>query len=173
MTLTRNGALTDRALETLARRAGEALGRRGWTAATAESCTGGWVAKALTDVPGSSGWFGTGFVTYSNSAKQALLAVPAPMLDEHGAVSEEVVRHMAASARRQAQADVAVAISGVAGPGGGTAAKPVGTVWFAWADPAGVEAQRRRLDGDRDAVRRQSVAVALEGLIERVEREGR
>ena len=157
-------------LTVLAERAGEALARRGWTASTAESCTGGWVAKALTDVAGSSGWFGTGFVTYSNAAKRTLLSVRAETLERQGAVSEAVVTQMAEGARRLAEADVAVAISGIAGPGGGTDEKPVGTVWFAWAGPDGVTAEQCRFDGDRDAVRRRSVARALEGLIALVER---
>jgi nicotinamide-nucleotide amidase len=152
-------------LEPLAGRLGEALAARGWRAATAESCTGGWIAKVITDVAGSSGWFGTGWVTYSNEAKTRLLGVPAALIDAEGAVSEAVVRAMAAAARKRAGADLAVAVSGVAGPGGGTAAKPVGLVWFAWASPLGVEAESRRFAGGRDAVRAQSVAHALRGLI--------
>jgi nicotinamide-nucleotide amidase len=166
-----DSASTDEALESLARRAGQALARRRWTAATAESCTGGWIAKALTDVPGSSAWFGTGFVTYSNAAKTSLLSVPDETLARHGAVSEPVVVALAEQARRRAEADVAVAVSGVAGPDGGTPAKPVGTVWFAWAGPDGVSAEQCRFDGNRDAVRRQSVAYALEGLIALAERD--
>lgn len=161
---------TDQVIESLARRAGDALMRRGWTVATAESCTGGWIAKALTDIAGSSAWFGTGFVTYSNAAKTSLLAVPDETLATHGAVSEPVVVAMAEQARRRGGADVAVSVSGIAGPGGGTAAKPVGTVWFAWAGPGGVAAEQRRFDGDRDAVRRRSVAHALEGVIAIAER---
>lgn len=154
----------DAALRSLAQRLGEALGAAGWTAATAESCTGGWIAKAITDVPGSSEWFGAGFVVYSNDAKTATLAVPADLIARHGAVSEPVVRALAERARERAAADVAVAVSGVAGPGGGTADKPVGTVWFAWASPSGVRAERLQIDGDRERVRRRSVAHALEGL---------
>ena len=157
---------TDAELESLARRLGDALAARGWSAASAESCTGGWIAKAITDVPGSSGWFGAGFVVYSNEAKTALLAVPAELIARHGAVSEAVVVALAERARECAAADVAVAVSGVAGPGGGTAEKPIGTVWFGWAGPDGTTAARRRFGGDREGVRRQAVAHALLGLID-------
>jgi nicotinamide-nucleotide amidase len=153
-------------LEGLALRLGGALAARGWHVATAESCTGGWIAKAITDVAGSSNWFGTGWVTYSNAAKTRLLGVPADVIDAQGAVSEAVVRAMAETARRNAGAELAVAVSGVAGPGGGTAAKPVGLVWFAWAAPGGVRAESRNFAGDREAVRRQAVAHALRGLLE-------
>jgi nicotinamide-nucleotide amidase len=131
--------------------------------ATAESCTGGWIAKACTDVAGSSGWFERGFVTYSNESKQEMLGVPAEILDQHGAVSEPVVREMALGALRYSRAHWSVAVSGIAGPTGGSADKPVGTVWFAWAGP-----QQRLLTrschfaGDRDAVRRQTVEMALQ-----------
>ncbi|HEU4617533.1 MAG TPA: CinA family protein [Gammaproteobacteria bacterium] len=162
-----SGRLFSDELESLARELGAALGARGWHVATAESCTGGWIAKAITDVAGSSGWFGAGWVTYSNGAKTSLLGVPAELIEAHGAVSEAVVRAMADGARRKSQADVAVAVSGVAGPGGGTAAKPVGLVWFAWASPDGVEAESCRFRGDRESVRRRSVAHALRGLIAR------
>lgn len=156
---------SDEHLASLARRLGDTLSARRWTVATAESCTGGWIAKAITDVPGSSGWFGAGYVVYSNAAKREMLGVPPELLAEHGAVSEPVVAALADEARRRAGADLAVAVSGVAGPGGGSADKPVGTVWFAWAAPAGTKTSRVRLDGDRDAVRRQSVAWALDGLV--------
>jgi nicotinamide-nucleotide amidase len=155
---------SDRTLAALAQRAGEALLARGFRAATAESCTGGWVAKALTDVPGSSRWFDTGFVTYTNGAKMRELGIEESLLAEHGAVSEAVVCALATAARRRAGVDVAVAISGIAGPGGGSAAKPVGTVWFAWAFPDGLASEQRRFAGGRDAVRRFAVAHALEGL---------
>ena len=161
---------TDAELESLARRLGEALLARGWSAASAESCTGGWIAKAVTDVPGSSGWFGAGFVVYSNAAKTALLGVPPALIARHGAVSEPVVVALAEHARERAAADLAVAVSGVAGPGGGTPEKPVGTVWFGWAGPDGTSAERRRFDGDRESVRRQTVAHALLGLIDRASR---
>jgi nicotinamide-nucleotide amidase len=155
---------SDEVLEKLARSVGEALLARGWHATTAESCTGGWIAKALTDIPGSSLWFTTGYVTYANEAKTRELDVPAELLAAHGAVSEPVVAAMAAAARERARADVAVAVSGIAGPDGGSAEKPVGTVWFAWAFPDGLESDERRFTGDREAVRRFAVAHALEGL---------
>lgn len=136
--------------------------------ATAESCTGGWIAKALTDVSGSSGCFAYGIVSYSNAAKESLLGVRAATLARHGAVSEAVVREMAEGVLERSGADFGVAVSGIAGPGGGSPDKPVGTVWFAWTRraPAGAEgrAAMRRLTGDRAAIRAQSVIVALEGL---------
>jgi nicotinamide-nucleotide amidase len=157
---------SDKELETLALKLGRALHVRGWRLAAAESCTGGWIAKALTDVAGSSQWFEGCVVSYSNAAKTELLGVPADVLTAHGAVSEQTVRAMADGARRRFAADLAVAVSGVAGPGGGTPDKPVGTVHFAWAVPNGVTAARRVFAGGREAVRRQTVAVALERLIE-------
>jgi nicotinamide-nucleotide amidase len=156
---------SDAVLAALARSLGDALLARGWRSAAAESCTGGWVAKAMTDIPGSSRWFGTGFVTYANDAKTRELGVPESLLAAHGAVSEPVAAAMAAGVRQRAGADVAVAVSGIAGPGGGTAEKPVGTVWFAWAFPEGVRSECRVFSGDREDVRRQAVAHALEGLI--------
>lgn len=142
--------------------------------ATAESCTGGWIAKSITDVPGSSGCFGYGIVSYSDAAKEALLDVKPSLIRDYGAVSEETVRGMAQGARRLSGADIAVAVSGIAGPGGGTVDKPAGTVWIGWAwragDDAQVEASLYRLAGDRDAVRRQSVLLALQGALERVSR---
>ncbi len=137
---------------------------------TAESCTGGWISKALTDVPGSSEWFETGFVAYGNGAKTALLGVLPAELEQHGAVSEAVVKAMALGALERAGADIAVAVSGIAGPDGGTPGKPVGTVWLAWAWRRGqsvhVQARRKSFKGDREAVRRKSVAGALSGLLE-------
>jgi len=133
--------------------------------ATAESCTGGWVAKILTDRAGSSAYLLAGIVTYSNDAKKELLGVADASLDAHGAVSEPVVREMVAGALTTTKADVAVAISGVAGPGGGSDDKPVGTVWFAWGhSPADTEAVVEYFSGDRDAVRRQAVLFALQGV---------
>lgn len=160
---------TDDDLYSLARRLGGELLRGGGMLAAAESCTGGWISKVVTDVPGSSQWFDRGFVTYSNAAKQEMLGVPAKALDRHGAVSEAVVESMAVGALRHSRANYAVAVSGVAGPDGGTPEKPVGTVWIAWAE-AGAALQCRRLcfDGDREAVRRQTVAVALEGVLKLV-----
>ena len=134
--------------------------------ATAESCTGGWVAKACTDVTGSSRWFECGFVTYSNAAKARDLGVSEHTLASHGAVSEATVREMAAGAVRVSGADVAVAISGIAGPDGGTPGKPVGTVWFAVASRRGAEivitAEMQLFAGDREAIRRGSVERALQ-----------
>ncbi|HSO06547.1 MAG TPA: nicotinamide-nucleotide amidohydrolase family protein [Pelomicrobium sp.] len=157
--------MDDTALTRLAAAVGEALTAKGWMLATAESCTGGWVARVATSVSGSSAWFERGFVTYSNGAKQEMLGVREATLAAAGAVSEETVAEMAAGALERSRAQVAVAVSGVAGPTGGTAAKPVGMVCFAWASPAGLRAETRRFDGDRDAIRRQSVAVALEGVL--------
>ncbi|TCS72352.1 nicotinamide-nucleotide amidase [Sulfuritortus calidifontis] len=151
-------------LDTLSMQLGEALLARGWRLATAESCTGGWVAQAVTAIAGSSNWFDRGFVTYSNEAKQDMLAVRADSLARHGAVSEAVVREMVAGALARSRADLALAISGIAGPTGGSAEKPVGTVWIAWGLRDGVQrAQRFHFDGDRTAVRRQSVLAALQG----------
>jgi len=157
------------ALVPLARRLGARLKRRGLMLATAESCTGGWIAQAVTSVPGSSEWFERGFVTYSNSAKRELLGVRASTLSRHGAVSEETAREMAAGALRRSRAQVAVAVTGVAGPGGGTRAKPVGMVCFAWALKKGdTQSTARRFRSGRESVRRQSVAAALLGLLERI-----
>lgn len=153
------------ALADLATRLAAALGRRGEWLATAESCTGGWVAKICTDVIGSSAWFERGFVTYSNDAKQELLGVSAETLERCGAVSEQTVREMAAGVLQHSHAQWALAISGLAGPGGGSREKPVGTVWFAWAGPDGwMMSRRSRFDGDREAVRRQAVATTLSVL---------
>jgi nicotinamide-nucleotide amidase len=145
---------------------GRALEARGWQAATAESCTGGLVAGAITDVAGSSGWFDRGFVTYSNDAKESMLGVPRALLEAHGAVSEETARAMADGALAHSRADVAVAITGIAGPGGATPGKPVGTVCFAFARRgAATRSFTRRLAGDRADVRAASVDIALEGLL--------
>jgi nicotinamide-nucleotide amidase len=160
----RGTAPSDELLGKLARNVGDALLARGWHAATAESCTGGWIAKALTDIQGSSLWFTTGYVTYANEAKIRELGVPEELLTSHGAVSEPVVTAMAAAAKDHARVDVTVAVSGIAGPDGGSAEKPVGTVWFAWAFPEGLKSEARRFTGDREAVRRFAVAYALEGL---------
>jgi nicotinamide-nucleotide amidase len=157
---------TDGDLETLALKLGRALHVRGWRLGLAESCTGGWIAKVLTDVAGSSQWFDGGVVAYSNAAKTAFLGVPSEVLTVHGAVSEEAVSAMVEGARKRFAADLAVAVSGIAGPGGGTADKPVGTVHLAWAAPSGVTAARRIFAGSREVVRRQAVALALERLVE-------
>lgn len=145
-----------------------ALLARGWLLATAESCTGGLIAGACTDLAGSSHWFERGFVSYSNAAKTELLGVPAELIAQHGAVSEPVARAMARGAVAHARAQVAVAVTGVAGPGGGSADKPVGTVWFGWQLPGRTETECRRFDGDRAAVRAQTVAHALAGLVRRI-----
>jgi len=155
----------DVTLEALATDLGRRLKAAGLMAAVAESCTGGWIAKALTDVPGSSGWFERGFVTYSDEAKQAMLGVRAATLGQHGAVSEAVVREMAEGAASWSRAQVTVAVSGIAGPDGGTPEKPVGLVWIAWRAASGeVTAREFSFKGDRDSVRFQAVLAALEGL---------
>jgi len=161
--------VTDARLAELAAALGRALQARNLRVATAESCTAGWIAKALTDIAGSSQWFEGGLVAYSNAAKSSLLGVPAGLIAVHGAVSEPVVRAMAEGARARLGVALAVAVSGVAGPDGGTPDKPVGTVWFAWANGRETTAVREQLDGDREAVRRQSVALALNRLIELAE----
>lgn len=133
--------------------------------ATAESCTGGLIAGACTDLAGSSDWFERGFVTYSNAAKTELLGVPAALIDVHGAVSEPVARAMVQGALAHSRAQVALAVTGIAGPGGGSAEKPVGTVWFGWALPGRVWTECRRFDGDRAAVRQATVQHALTTLV--------
>jgi nicotinamide-nucleotide amidase len=155
-------------LDALAVQVGARLKERGWLLATAESCTGGWVAQVVTSVSGSSEWFERGFVTYSNDAKRDMLGVRAATLERHGAVSEETAREMAAGALAASRAHVAVAITGVAGPTGGTPGKPVGLVCLAWAVRGGaVESTTRRFGGDREAVRRESVVLGLQGVIDR------
>jgi len=152
----------------LAVRLGELALERKVMVASAESCTGGLVAGAITDVAGSSGWFERGFVTYSNRAKIEQLGVDPELIARHGAVSGETVKAMAQGAEAASGAQWTVAVTGIAGPAGGSPDKPVGTVWFAWAGPKGVEALHRRLDGDRAAVRAASVAIALKGLVDRL-----
>ena len=143
------------------------LKRRGWWLACAESCTGGGIAAALTDVAGSSAWFDRGFVTYSNEAKVEMLGVSAGTLERFGAVSRETVTEMAAGALEFSRAQLGVAVSGVAGPGGGTPGRPVGTVWLAWAGEQGIETRREVFPGDRLAVRAATIDCALTGLLER------
>jgi nicotinamide-nucleotide amidase len=143
-----------------------ALKARGLMLATAESCTGGLIAGACTELSGSSDWFERGFVSYSNAAKTELLGVPAALIEAHGAVSEPVARAMASGALEHSRAQVAVSVTGVAGPTGGSAEKPVGTVWFGWATPAGVWSECHRFDGDRSAVRAATVQHALAGLLQ-------
>lgn len=157
-------------LEALAERVGVLLLQRGELLAAAESCTGGWLAQSVTAIAGSSGWFERGFVTYSNAAKSDMLGVPALTIARHGAVSEPTARLMAQGALSHSPADWAVAITGIAGPTGGSPDKPVGTVCFAWASQdGGCEAQTVHFSGDRAGVREQSVAHALRGLIDRLE----
>jgi len=162
---------SDPELLRLARRVGRALAARDWRVATAESCTAGWVAKALTDVAGSSRWVEGGYVVYSNAAKIRDLQVTVATLRRHGAVSEATVLAMARGAALATGADIAVAISGIAGPDGGTHDKPVGLVWFALSERRGrrADATVRRFRGDREAIRRQSVAVALRLLLRRAQ----
>ena len=154
-------------IEQMAVSLGQCLLDRGIMLATAESCTGGWIAQLVTGVAGSSAWFDRGFVTYSNLAKQEMLGVSGATLAAHGAASEPVVTEMATGALARSQAKVAVAVSGIAGPGGGSVEKPVGTVFLAWvlAGKAPV-VQRVQLAGDREEVRRQTVRIALERLLE-------
>jgi nicotinamide-nucleotide amidase len=143
-----------------------ALRARGWMLTTAESCTGGLISAACTSLAGSSDWFERGFVTYSNAAKSDLLGVPAALIAQHGAVSEEVARAMAEGALARSKAQVSVAVTGVAGPGGGSAAKPVGTVWMAVGKVGGAtEVELLQLAGDRAAVRAQTVARAVKAVI--------
>lgn len=147
---------------------GDALRARGWRLATAESCTGGAIAAACTTVAGSSDWFECGFVTYGNAAKTGLLGVPEALIAAHGAVSEPVARAMAEGALARAPVQLAVSVTGIAGPGGAVPGKPVGTVWLAVAGAGDTTALRLQLDGDRDAVRAQTVAAALQQLLQRV-----
>ncbi|PSW08043.1 nicotinamide-nucleotide amidase [Photobacterium rosenbergii] len=150
----------------LAQQVGLALAQRNWVAVTAESCTGGGVSTAITDIAGSSAWFDRAFVTYSNEAKQEMLGVREQTLSEFGAVSEAVVAEMALGALAQSRGDIAVAISGIAGPGGGSKEKPVGTVCFGWADHTGkLKVETCLFAGDRQEVRQQAVEKALSGLI--------
>ena len=156
----------DDTLSALATQVGARLKAQGLMLATAESCTGGWVAQAVTAISGSSDWFERGFVTYADAAKREMLGVSADTLARHGAVSEQTARAMAAGALAHSSAQVAVAVTGIAGPTGGSPEKPVGTVCFAWSrKDAVLRAQTRRFEGDRESVRRQSVVVALEGIL--------
>ena len=158
--------MNDRRLQVLATVLGARLLQRGWVMTCAESCTGGWLAKCVTDVAGSSAWFERGWVTYGNAAKQQLLGVDEAVLSRYGAVSEQTVRAMLAGALHRSAADLGVSISGIAGPGGAVAGKPVGTVWLAWGRRDGkLSVQHRRFAGDRDAVRRAATACALRGLL--------
>ena len=146
----------------------QALRARGWRMASAESCTGGLIAAACTELAGSSDWFERGVVSYSNAAKTELLGVPAALIAAHGAVSEPVARAMAEGALARSAAQLAVAVTGVAGPGGGSPAHPVGMVWFGWCVGGRSETECRQFAGDRAAVRAQTVAHALQGLLARL-----
>jgi nicotinamide-nucleotide amidase len=156
----------DRQVTELVRRIAAALAAKSARLAVAESCTGGWIAKSLTDLPGASRWFGFGLVTYSDEAKSALLGVSPETIATRGAVSEDVAEQMATGARLASAAEIAVAVTGIAGPAGGSADKPVGTVCFAWAGP-GVQllSDTRRFEGDRDSIRHQAMVAALEGVL--------
>jgi nicotinamide-nucleotide amidase len=162
---------SDRALKHLAARVGRHLLKQRRHISTAESCTGGWIAKAITDIAGSSQWLLEGFVTYSDQAKTAQLGVSRAVLKKKGAVSEATVRAMAAGALRRSGAQIAVAVTGIAGPGGAVPGKPVGTVWLGWATRRGrtiqVGTQLKHFRGDREAVRRKTVRAALEGVLTR------
>lgn len=164
-------------LAVLASRLGEALCARGVFLASAESCTGGWLSKVVTDIPGSSSWFDCGFVVYNRNAKHCMLGVPLEVIDANGEVSEAVVRAMAEGALAKSRAALSIAISGIAGPSGGSAEKPVGTVCFAWAVADMVAGTVRNVrvasatahfDGDRLAVREQAVAQALQGALDQL-----
>ena len=159
--------MADDALVKLAAEVGAVLKQRGWMLALAESCTGGWAAQAVTAIPGSSAWFERGFVTYSNAAKVDMLDVAEQTLQQYGAVSEQTVREMALGALARSQAQIAAAISGIAGPDGGTPDKPVGMVCFAWA-AAGqpVRCSTSHFSGDRESIRKQAVETVLHGLLQ-------
>lgn len=150
----------------LAKQVGKTLKSHGVMLATAESCTGGGIAQAITRVSGSSAWFDRGFITYSNISKQEMLGVSPETLEKHGAVSEVTVREMADGALQFSGAQVALAVSGIAGPTGGTPQKPVGTVWFAWASGRTVNTACHQLSGDRDAIRVKAVRIALQGVLD-------
>lgn len=144
----------------------EALTKSNKTLTVAESCTGGWIAKAITDLSGSSVWFDRGFVTYSNDAKQEMLGVSGSTLDSFGAVSQETVNEMAQGALEKSHADYSLSVSGIAGPSGGSKDKPVGLVWFSWSSKAGhIESEQQIFSGDRNSIREQAVLHALNSLI--------
>jgi nicotinamide-nucleotide amidase len=149
----------------LSRKTGKALKKKGQTLVTAESCTGGWVAQAVTSVAGSSNWFERGYVTYSNAAKREALGVSKKTLARYGAVSEPAAREMARGALKRSRAGIALAVTGIAGPGGGLPGKPVGTVCFAWAQGRKIRSETKRFMGGRGRVRRQSVIHALRGVL--------
>ena len=159
--------VSDEELHQLACELADKLRARGWMLATAESCTGGWVGQLITALPGSSQWYERGFITYANAAKIEMLGVPAELIETLGAVSEETAAAMAAGALKYSHAQTALAISGIAGPGGGTPQKPVGLVCYGWALADGtVMSSTCRLDGDREEIRSRAAAAAMRGLIE-------
>ncbi len=158
------------ALEHAARQLADTLLKQQIMAVTAESCTGGGIAQLLTEIPGSSRWFERGFVSYSNQAKQEMLGVSAATLDVHGAVSEDTALEMARGAIRHSRGHVSVAVTGIAGPDGGSPEKPIGTVWIAWGQKLGyAEALCFHFDGDRHAVRQQTILAAIQGLNDRLQ----
>ncbi|POR56155.1 nicotinamide-nucleotide amidase [Paraburkholderia eburnea] len=164
---------TDSVVHQLAIRAGNKLRDARIMLATAESCTGGMVATAVTDISGSSGWFERGFVTYSNQAKTEMIGVPAELIEKHGAVSEPVARAMAEGALRNSRAQVSLAITGIAGPGGGTPEKPVGMVSFGWSNRLHTSVETLVFKGDREQIRVQAAAHALRGLLALIEKQER
>ncbi|AOK28718.1 damage-inducible protein CinA [Burkholderia singularis] len=164
---------TDSAVHQLAISAGDKLRDAHLTLATAESCTGGMIAAAITDIAGSSGWFERGFVTYSNLAKVEMIGVPADLIDKHGAVSEPVARAMVEGALRNSRAQVALSVTGIAGPGGGSELKPVGTVSFGWSNRLHTSVQTCVFAGDREQIRTQAAAHALRGLIKLIDEQER
>ncbi len=157
-------------IEALAKQLGALMVDKNKTIATAESCTGGWVAQAITQVPGSSAWFDRGFITYSNQAKKEMLGVKVGTLNKFGAVSREVVEEMARGSAKKAKTNYSIAVSGIAGPGGGDESKPVGTVWFAWCVDGVVDSSLCVLPGERRDVRAAAVTLSLQGLLVRIKR---
>lgn len=164
---------TDSVVHQLAIRVGNKLRDEHLTLVTAESCTGGMIATAITDISGSSGWFERGFVTYSNAAKIEMIGVPADLIDKHGAVSEPVARAMVEGALRNSRAQVALAVTGIAGPGGGSEHKPVGTVSFGWSNRPHTSVETLVFKGDREQIRVQAAAHALRGLVKLIDEQER
>lgn len=158
--------VSDKELQLLTEQVAQCLGDNNWRLSVAESCTGGWVGKCCTDIAGSSTWFDRGFITYSNEAKQDLLHVKELTLSQYGAVSEQTANEMVQGVLSESLADISVAITGIAGPDGGTIDKPVGTVWFGWATKKStVQTQCYHLEGNRESIRRQAVKIALQGIM--------